>query len=271
MSQSDLMLTIMLNEVLTLLHGVSLQMPPHTGTGAYWFQHYVCVHLINSSKWTKQKSSNMKIQLHCPDLVASYNIWHGNGEGLFSQWKIKKWIRKENINKRKRKQVTRSKRKQVIRKTNTVYTALRYIIRPQFVSCDGVLMWLSVWSKVQIICTWSSWCHCQPISSWFIKNHQNQGVLTTQQVWFPVVFGRHLDENSVKFKVFELNSNEEACGDRPIRRLSQRHPIYTRTQPENFQVIWQIISRSFRHPENGSVFLVPPYPVCPGNEAVKWT
>jgi len=25
---------------------------------------------------------------------------------------------------------------------------------------DEVLVWLSVWSKVQIVCIWSSWCHC---------------------------------------------------------------------------------------------------------------
>ena len=28
-----------------------------------------------------------------------------------------------------------------------------------------VLAWVSVWSKVQIICIWSSWCHCHPIIS----------------------------------------------------------------------------------------------------------
>ena len=27
---------------------------------------------------------------------------------------------------------------------------------------DEVLVWLSVWSKVQIVCIWSSWCHCFP-------------------------------------------------------------------------------------------------------------
>jgi len=26
----------------------------------------------------------------------------------------------------------------------------------------GVLAWLSVWSEVQIVCIWSSWCHCHP-------------------------------------------------------------------------------------------------------------
>jgi len=28
-----------------------------------------------------------------------------------------------------------------------------------------VLAWLSVWTKVQMICIWSSWCHCHPIIS----------------------------------------------------------------------------------------------------------
>ena len=27
---------------------------------------------------------------------------------------------------------------------------------------DGMLVWLSVCSKVQIVCIWSSWCHCIP-------------------------------------------------------------------------------------------------------------
>jgi len=30
---------------------------------------------------------------------------------------------------------------------------------------DEVLAWLSVWSKVQMICIWSSWCHRHPIIS----------------------------------------------------------------------------------------------------------
>ena len=25
-----------------------------------------------------------------------------------------------------------------------------------------MLVWLSVWSEVQIVCMWSSWCHCHP-------------------------------------------------------------------------------------------------------------
>jgi len=32
-----------------------------------------------------------------------------------------------------------------------------------------VLTWLSVWSGVQMIYIWSSWCHCHPIISCFIN------------------------------------------------------------------------------------------------------
>jgi len=31
--------------------------------------------------------------------------------------------------------------------------------------CGEMLAWLSVWSEVQMICIWSSWCHCHPIIS----------------------------------------------------------------------------------------------------------
>ena len=34
-----------------------------------------------------------------------------------------------------------------------------------------MLAWLSVWSKVQMICVWFSWCHCLPVISCFRKIH----------------------------------------------------------------------------------------------------
>jgi len=34
---------------------------------------------------------------------------------------------------------------------------------------DELLAWLSVFSEVQMICIWSSWCHCHPIICCFIK------------------------------------------------------------------------------------------------------
>jgi len=47
---------------------------------------------------------------------------------------------------------------------------------------DKVLVWLSVWSEVQMICIWSSWCHCHPIISCFINT---QIVLTFLMPAFP--------------------------------------------------------------------------------------
>ena len=32
------------------------------------------------------------------------------------------------------------------------------------------MAWLSVWSEVQMICIWSSWCHCRPIISCPVKS-----------------------------------------------------------------------------------------------------
>jgi len=34
---------------------------------------------------------------------------------------------------------------------------------------NEVLVWLSVWSEVQIVRTWFSWCQCHPIISCFIQ------------------------------------------------------------------------------------------------------
>jgi len=34
---------------------------------------------------------------------------------------------------------------------------------------DEVLAWFSVWSEVMMFCIWSSWCHCHPAVSCFIK------------------------------------------------------------------------------------------------------
>jgi len=36
-------------------------------------------------------------------------------------------------------------------------------------SSGDLLAWLSGWSEVQMICIWSSWCHCHHIISGFIK------------------------------------------------------------------------------------------------------
>jgi len=57
--------------------------------------------------------------------------------------------------------------------TLAAFSALTLLVRCQeeHPACrklsDEVLMWLSVWSKVQMFCILSSWCHCfpKPLSS----------------------------------------------------------------------------------------------------------
>jgi len=35
---------------------------------------------------------------------------------------------------------------------------------------DEVLSWLSIWSEMQMICIWSSWCLCHPSSFASLKS-----------------------------------------------------------------------------------------------------
>jgi len=58
---------------------------------------------------------------------------------------------------------------------SSVFSALTLLVghQEEYPACkntsDVVLVWLSVWRDVQMICIWSSWCHCHPIISCFIK------------------------------------------------------------------------------------------------------
>ena len=42
------------------------------------------------------------------------------------------------------------------------WLGVRKSVWPVKILSDEVLVWLSVWSEVQIVCVWSSWCHCHP-------------------------------------------------------------------------------------------------------------
>jgi len=49
---------------------------------------------------------------------------------------------------------------------SAAFSALTLLVGRQEEACKKlhgrVLVWLSVWSEVQIVCTWSSWCDCIP-------------------------------------------------------------------------------------------------------------
>ena len=49
------------------------------------------------------------------------------------------------------------------------WLGVRKSIRPVKTLSDQLLAWLSVWGEVQMICIWSSWCHCDPVISSLIK------------------------------------------------------------------------------------------------------
>ena len=42
---------------------------------------------------------------------------------------------------------------------------------------DGVLVRLSVWSEVQIVCIWSTWCHCHPKTPASVASFKSRLVL----------------------------------------------------------------------------------------------
>jgi len=66
---------------------------------------------------------------------------------------------------------------------SNTFSVLTLLVRPQgeHPACkklsDEVLEWLSVWSELQMICIWSSWCRCHPIISCFIKIHISLTIL----------------------------------------------------------------------------------------------
>jgi len=52
---------------------------------------------------------------------------------------------------------------------NSCWLGVRKSIQPVKNLSDEVLLLLSVWSEVLVICIWSSWCLCHPDISCFIK------------------------------------------------------------------------------------------------------
>ena len=42
---------------------------------------------------------------------------------------------------------------------------------------DEVLVWFPVWSEVQIVCIWSSWCHSHPKTPRFLASFKSRLVL----------------------------------------------------------------------------------------------
>jgi len=63
---------------------------------------------------------------------------------------------------------------------------------------DEVMAWLSVWSKVQMICIWSSWCHCHQSYVALLKSRM---VLPFSYRFTKVVLEKAIKQVSTSFTV----------------------------------------------------------------------
>ena len=61
------------------------------------------------------------------------------------------------------------------------WLGIRKSIQPVKIEWWGQLLaWLSVWSEVQIVCIWSSWCHCHPQTPLSLTSFKSRLVLPFQ-------------------------------------------------------------------------------------------
>jgi len=81
----------------------------------------------NNIKWTETNNN--------PGLVASYDFQPENAANVFSKEKIKKYIRKENINKQEKIKASYKKQKEASDKEYIQYTQTNYIAQRSTTPC----------------------------------------------------------------------------------------------------------------------------------------
>ena len=79
----------------------------------------------------------------------------------------------------------------------------------------GVLMWLSVWSKVQT-CIWPSWCHCQSLSLASVKSR------LVLSFWYRLTSGTVVERRSLAGEL-SLSCARPAADGWPLMWVS--HPL----------------------------------------------
>ena len=88
---------------------------------------------------------------------------------------------------------------------------------------NEVLAWLSVWSKVQMIWIWSSWCYCHPVISCYIKIRLilpfwcrlTQVVLEKRPLSESVCLFCHLESNTVGWVTGSASGLQKVCFSYP--------------------------------------------------------
>ena len=108
---------------------------------------------------------------------------------------------------------------------------IRKSIRPVEACMMRCWRGLSVWSKVQMICMWSSWCHCDPIISCFIKIHicltflvpACPGCLGKESAeWVSVTYWVKVGLcECLLVQVFEVNTSDQRDGKHLLAQLQE--------------------------------------------------
>jgi len=92
-----------------------------------------------------------------------------------------------------------------------------------------VLVWLSVWSEVQIVCMWSSWCHCHPKTPSSLASFKSGLVLPFWQRLTQVVLEkRPLNGCSSDYTVSGSGICKSAPGSRQIAAPATHHSVFYR-------------------------------------------
>ena len=92
-----------------------------------------------------------------------------------------------------------------------------------------MLVWLSVWSEVQIVCMWSSWCHCHPKTPSSLASFKSGLVLPFWQRLTQVVLEkRPLNGCSSDYTVSGSGICKSAPGSRQIAAPATHHSVFYR-------------------------------------------
>ena len=124
-----------------------------------------------------------------------------------------------------------------------------------------VLVWLSVWSEVQIVCIWFSWCHCHPKTSSSLAPLKSRLVLPfwywlTQAVLEKKPLNRC--SSSVVCEYYCHTDPVKSCADMQWRVMwsSLRIDICSIEQ-QVLQLLWQAILTRLHQQQNTELILSP--------------
>ena len=89
-------------------------------------------------------------------------------------------------------------------------------------------MWLSVWSEVQIVCIWSSWCHCHPQTPSSLASFKSRLVLPFWYQLTQVVLEKrplNSSSSSIYWPHFCICNNNKISTNKPLSSVTARDSL----------------------------------------------